>query len=166
MGNILELLATVKVFVFDVDGVLTNGQLLLLEDGTQLKSMHIKDGYAMQLAIKKGFPIWIISGASSRAAQKRLEKLGISEIHFGVNNKADLLQSLAQQYAIDLKTTLYMGDDMPDIPAMQLCGIKTAPADAVAEVKNIAQYIASLNGGNGCVREVIEKVLKLNNAWE
>lgn len=166
MVNVLTQLAAVKVFVLDVDGVLTNGQLYLLEDGTQLKAMHIKDGYAMQLAIKKGFAIWIISGAVSIAAQKRLEKLGLRDIYFGVEDKSAQLLALVEKYQIDLKEILYMGDDMPDLKVMQLCGIKAAPADAVAEIKSIAQYISPLNGGEGCVRDVIEKTLKLQHAWE
>ena len=164
--NTRALFEPIKVFVFDVDGVLTNGTLLVTEEGHLLRTMNIKDGYALQLAIKKGYQIWIISGGTSNAVVKRLSKLGLEEVHIAVKDKAQLLQTLLVKYDIAPSALLYMGDDMPDRAVMQLCGLKTCPADAINEIKAIADYISPIKGGEGCVREVIEFVLKLNKHWE
>jgi len=163
--NILELFAPIRTFVFDVDGVLTDGNLLLTEDGHMLRSMNIKDGYALQLAVKKGYSVWIISGGRSEAVKLRLNKLGINDVHIGIESKKEFLQDLAVTAKIPVESVLYMGDDMPDLAAMQLCGLPCCPADAVPEIKHIARYVSPHNGGKGCVRDVIEKVLKLNGHW-
>ena len=153
-------------FVFDVDGVLTNGNLLIMPNGVMARTMNIKDGYALQLAVKKGFQVWIISGGNSAEVTNRLSLLGIQEVHMKVANKKELLQSLAAEHNITLDTILYMGDDMPDYEAMQLVGIAACPSDAAMDIKSIAQYKALTKGGEGCAREVIEKVLKLNDQWD
>lgn len=164
--NILELFEPIKVFVFDIDGVLTDGMLHVQEDGELLRRMNIKDGYALQLAVKKGYKVWVISGGKTLAARNRLHKLGITEVHVAVEDKVALLQHLVEQGGYREQELLYMGDDLPDRKAMMLCGLRTCPADAVAEIKQIAHYISPLNGGSGCVRDVIEKVMKINGQWE
>lgn len=164
--NILELFAPIKTFVFDVDGVLTNGSLLVTEEGHLLRSMNIKDGYAIQLAIKKGYKVWILSGARSEGVRLRLQKLGVIDVHIGIETKKDLLQEIALNSSTDYESVLYMGDDIPDYAAMQLCGLPCCPADAVPEIKSVAKYISPLKGGEGCARDVIEKVMKLNGDWE
>lgn len=164
--NILELFAPVKTFVFDVDGVLTNGSLLVTEEGHLLRSMNIKDGYAIQLAIKKGYKVWILSGARSEGVRLRLQKLGVIDVHIGIETKKELLQEIALNSRTEYESVLYMGDDIPDLAAMQLCGLPCCPADAVPEIKNVAKYISPLKGGEGCARDVIEKVMKLNGDWE
>ncbi|MFI5196363.1 MAG: KdsC family phosphatase [Chitinophagales bacterium] len=164
--NLLELFAPIRTFVFDVDGVLTDGNLMLTEDGHMLRSMSIKDGFAMQLAIKKGYKVWIISGGKSEAVRLRLNKLGVQEVHIGIDSKKEFLHEIVIASKTDYSHVLYMGDDIPDYAAMQLCGLPCCPNDAVAEIKQIAKYISPYNGGHGCVRDVIEKVLKLNGDWE
>lgn len=164
--NVLELFAPIRTFVFDVDGVLTNSQLLATEEGYLLRSVNIKDGYAIQLAIKKGYQIWIISGGNSEAIQKRFHNLGMEEVHIQVKDKKSMLQKLANKHDVSLESILYMGDDIPDYGVMQLSGLPVCPADAVPEIKNISRYISPVKGGQGCVRDVIEKVLKLNGDWE
>ena len=163
--NALALLKNIKLFVFDVDGVLTDGNIILLENGEMARQMNIKDGYALQLAIKHGYEILIISGGSSNAVKLRLEKLGIRNIHLGVNNKSDLLLNFIATHQFKKEQTLYMGDDMPDLLAMKTVGVACAPADAIAEISAISHYISPIAGGKGCVRDVIEKVLKLNGHW-
>lgn len=163
--NILELFESIKVFVFDIDGVMTDGMLHVQEDGELLRRMNIKDGYALQLAIKKGYKIWVISGGKTNAAKNRLNKLGIEDVFVAVEDKIALLSSLIEKGKYQPEELLYMGDDMPDLEAMQLCGLRTCPADAIGEIKAIAQYISPYNGGAGCVRDVIEKVLKINKDW-
>lgn len=164
--NLLELFAPVKVFVFDIDGVLTDGSLLATEDGQLLRKMNIKDGYALQLAVKKGYKVWVISGGHSEAARSRLNKLGITEVHIGVKDKKALLLELIAASNSSYEQTLYMGDDIPDYAVMQLCGLPCCPNDAVAEIRQLSKYISPVNGGMGCVRDVVEKVLKLNNDWD
>ena len=166
MSNLLELFAPIRAFVFDVDGVLTDGSLMLTDDGHMLRSMNIKDGYAMQLAIKKGYKVWIISGGKSDGVRLRLSKLGVQEIHTGIESKKELLHNIALTSNTEFRTVLYMGDDIPDYAAMKACGLLCCPNDAVAEIKQIASYISPFGGGKGCVRDVIEKVLKLNGDWD
>jgi 3-deoxy-D-manno-octulosonate 8-phosphate phosphatase (KDO 8-P phosphatase) len=161
----LQQFEPINTFVLDVDGVLTNGNLVVQNDGSLLRTMHIKDGYAMQLAIKKGYTIVIISGANNAGIVSRLQGLGITHIHMGVPQKLTILNTLIQQQVIHPSTTLYMGDDMPDLECMQAVALPCAPADACTEVLQAAKYISPISGGQGCVRDVIEKVLKLNYNW-
>lgn len=163
--NLLDEFKKIKCFAFDVDGVLTDGAVLLLDDGQMARSMNTKDGYAMQLAIKKGYAIIVISGGGSEGARLRLNKLGITEVHFQAENKKAILQNFLKARHILPEQVLFMGDDIPDYAAMTAVGLPCCPADAVPEIKHISKYIAGLPGGRGCVREVIEKVLKLNGHW-
>jgi 3-deoxy-D-manno-octulosonate 8-phosphate phosphatase (KDO 8-P phosphatase) len=163
--NVLELFELVKVFIFDIDGVLTDGMLHVQEDGELLRRMNIKDGYALQLAIKRGYKVWVISGGRTSAAKQRLNKLGIEDVYVAIDDKISLLKSLIDKGGHRPEELLYMGDDMPDIKAMMLCGVRACPADAVGEIKAVAHYISPLNGGYGCARDVIEKVMKINGDW-
>ena len=163
--NVLANFKEIKAFVLDVDGVLTDGSLLLLEDGQMARRMNIKDGYALQLAIKKGYHILVISGGSSEAVRLRLQKLGVVEVYMNVTDKKNTLLDYVSRYNLKWEQVLYMGDDIPDIDPMQMVGLPCCPADAVPEIKNIALYVSQVNGGYGCVRDVIEKVLKLNGQW-
>ena len=163
--NLLELFTPIRTFIFDVDGVLTDGSLLLMEDCHMLRVMNIKDGYAMQYAVKQGYNIWIISGGKSEAVKKRLNRLGIEEVHIGIDNKKEFLLEIAEATNTPFSSMLYMGDDIPDWAAMQLCALPCCPNDAVEEIKQVSKYISPINGGLGCARDVIEKVLKLNNHW-
>jgi 3-deoxy-D-manno-octulosonate 8-phosphate phosphatase (KDO 8-P phosphatase) len=164
--NILTSFKKIKAFVLDVDGVLTDGSLLVLDDGQMARRMNIKDGYALQLAIKKGYHILIISGGKSEAVKLRLQKLGVVEIHMNVTDKKTIMLQYAQKYALQWEQVLYMGDDIPDMAPMQLVGLPCCPADAAAEIKSLSHYISPINGGYGCVRDIIEKVLKLNGHWD
>jgi len=164
--NFKEKLKKIKSFIFDVDGVLTNGHLLVMPDGEFLRTMNIKDGYAMQLAIKKGYLIAIISGGHSKGVPIRLQRLGIQEVHMGVGSKQEVFQSILTKYNLDPAEILYMGDDMPDLEVMKQCGVPCCPGDAVIEVKSFSTYISHRSGGEGCVRDVIEQVLRLHGSWE
>ncbi|MBM3412975.1 MAG: 3-deoxy-D-manno-octulosonate 8-phosphate phosphatase [Bacteroidetes bacterium] len=159
-------LESITAFIFDMDGVLTDGNLLLGPDQMQLRTMNVKDGFALQLAVKKGYIIIIISGAESLPAMERLNKLGISEVHMGVQDKEEKVLDLLKQYELDYTQVLYMGDDLPDLAVMKKCGIASCPADAVPEIKSIAHIIASNTGGKGCVREILEKVMRARGDWE
>jgi 3-deoxy-D-manno-octulosonate 8-phosphate phosphatase (KDO 8-P phosphatase) len=164
--NFKDRLRKVNTFFFDVDGVLTNGMLLVMPDGEFLRSMNIKDGYAMQLAIKKGYRIAIISGGHSKGVPIRLKRLGVQEVHMGVTDKTEIYNMLIQKYNIGADDILYMGDDLPDLPLLKLCGVPCCPNDAVNEIKAISVYVSPNLGGEGCVRDVIEQVMRLHGKWE
>jgi 3-deoxy-D-manno-octulosonate 8-phosphate phosphatase (KDO 8-P phosphatase) len=163
--NILSLFKPISTFVFDVDGVLTDGTVQLLPNGEQSRKMNIRDGYALQLAIKKGYRIAIISGGRSESVVSRLQGLGIKDIYTGVLDKQEKLQDYVFENDLRWEEIIFMGDDIPDYRAMQLVGLPVCPADAAPEIKSICRYVSPVNGGNGCVREIIEKVLKLNDHW-
>ncbi|MEO7924539.1 MAG: HAD hydrolase family protein [Chitinophagaceae bacterium] len=163
--DILTLFKNITTFIFDVDGVLTDGTVLVLENGVQARRMNIKDGFALQMALKNGYRVKIISGGNSPQVADRLEKLGVKDVSMAVLDKKKLLADYISSNQLKKEEVLYMGDDLPDIPVMSTVGLPCCPADAVAEVKQVVQYISPLNGGSACVREVIEKVLKLNDHW-
>lgn len=156
----------IKCFVFDVDGVLTNGNVTVMPNGVLIRTMNIKDGYALQLAVKKGYKVWVISGGHSDEVKTRLLNLGVSEVFMKVKDKRQLLAELMLLNELTKDEVLFMGDDMPDFEAMQLAGIAACPSDAVVDIKEICSYKAVTKGGEGCAREVIEKTLKLNNHWD
>lgn len=155
----------ITTFVFDVDGVLTDGNLLVLPGGVMARSMSIKDGYALQLAVKKGYRVLVISGGNSPEVKDRLEKLGVTNVWMQVSDKPAVLKEYMQQHELAAEAVLYMGDDMPDLQVIQLAGLPCCPADAVQEIKEKSVYISHLTGGTGCVRDVIEKVMKLRGDW-
>jgi 3-deoxy-D-manno-octulosonate 8-phosphate phosphatase (KDO 8-P phosphatase) len=161
----LHLFKPITTFIFDVDGVLTNGTILLLNNGEMARQMNIKDGYALQLAIKKGYRIAIISGGTSTAVKDRFNKLGIKDVFLNVVDKKEVLEKYILKHQLLSNEVLFMGDDLPDLEPMQLVGLPCCPFDAAIEIKQISQYISPIIGGGGCVRDVIEKVLKLNQLW-
>jgi 3-deoxy-D-manno-octulosonate 8-phosphate phosphatase (KDO 8-P phosphatase) len=164
--NIPDLFKNITTFIFDVDGVLTDGTVLVLENGVQARRMNIKDGYALQLAVKKGYRLLVISGAAASPVVDRLNKLGITDIHMGVTDKKTFIKNFITNKNLAPDQVLFMGDDIPDLPAMSIVGLPVCPADAVMEIKEAAKYVSPANGGYGCVRDVIEKVLKLKNDWQ
>lgn len=164
--TLLDRFQSITTFVFDVDGVLTDGSVYIFDDGEQVRRMNIKDGYALQLAIKKGYTILIISGGTSRAVVERLNRLGVKEVFMGTHDKKAVLKQFLRDHRIDKDQVLIMGDDIPDHAAMLEAGLICAPADAVAEIRKISHYVSDKSGGRGCVRDVIERVLKLNGQWE
>ena len=164
--NVLAEFKKVTTFVFDIDGVLTDGTVLVLEDGVEARKMHVKDGFGLQMAYKKGYRVLVISGGYSDESKDRLERLGLKDIYIAVEDKLEFISSYLQDNKLKWEEVLYMGDDLPDIPILSKVGLSTCPADAVSEVKSIAKYISPVNGGWGCVRDVIEKVLKLNGHWQ
>jgi 3-deoxy-D-manno-octulosonate 8-phosphate phosphatase (KDO 8-P phosphatase) len=162
----LQLFETIDTFILDIDGVLTNNQLLVQNDGSLLRSMNIRDGYALQLAVKKNYNIVIISGGKNEGVHIRLQGLKVQHIHLGVQDKLHLLQQLVEQNIVSLSTSIYVGDDMPDVAPMKIVALPCAPADACWQAKQAAIYVSNINGGDGCVREIIEKVMTLKGDWE
>lgn len=164
--SVLKLFKPIKTFAFDVDGVLATDILVILQDGDMARNMNSKDGYALQLAVKKGYGVVILSGGSSEPVRQRLEKLGVKNVFMGIHDKKEKLLQYAQENELSLKEILYMGDDIPDYLVMNLVGLPCCPADAVPEIKQISKYISPVSGGKGCGRDVIEKVMKLNGHWD
>ncbi|KAA1246363.1 HAD family hydrolase [Aquimarina sp. RZ0] len=160
-----EYLQHITTFIFDVDGVLTDGTLLINTEGELFRTMNVKDGYALKAAMKQGFKICIISGGENEGVRKRLEGLGIKDIHLGAHHKVDQLNEYLLQNNIKSENVLYMGDDIPDLPVMKIIGLPTCPQDAVAEIKEVSKYVSLKKGGKGCVRDVIEQVLKVQGKW-
>ncbi|WP_026770352.1 HAD family hydrolase [Asinibacterium sp. OR53] len=161
----LERFKPITAFVFDVDGVLTDGSLLVLPGGVMARRMNIKDGYALQLAVKKGYKVAVISGGNSDEVKERLNKLGVEHVWMKVENKVEVLKAFMHNHNIDSTQLLYMGDDIPDIKAMDLAGLPCCPADAAQEIRKKSLYVSRLKGGEGCVRDVIEKVMRLRGDW-
>ncbi len=163
--NITGLFKPITTFIFDVDGVLTDGTVLVMDNGVQARRMSIKDGFALQMAVKNGYRMLIVSGGNSPQVISRLEKLGITDVHMSVLDKKAFISKYIAENKLKQEEVLFMGDDLPDIPAMSVVGLPCCPADAVNEVKQVVQYISPVNGGFACARDVIEKALKLNDHW-
>lgn len=164
--NLLESFSRIKAFVFDMDGVLTDGTLLVMPGGEWIRKMHIHDGYALQLAVRQGYRVCIISGSSSAPVQERLERLGVTDIFMKVSDKAAVLSSYMNDHGLSREQVLYMGDDVPDLAVSRVAGLVCCPPDAMPDMREVAQYITLKPGGYGCVREVIEKVLRIHEKWD
>lgn len=166
MAHVLSKFEQITTFVFDMDGVLTDGSLIIMPDGAFLRSMNIKDGYALQLAVKQGYRVVVISGSESDPCVVRLKYLGVHDVFMKVKDKKQLLTTYLNENQISADRVLYMGDDVPDLYAMKMVGLACAPSDAAADVLSIAHYITLAAGGKGAAREVIEKVLRLYGKWQ
>jgi 3-deoxy-D-manno-octulosonate 8-phosphate phosphatase (KDO 8-P phosphatase) len=158
-------LSVVKAFILDVDGVLTDGTLLALNSGEQARTFHIRDGYAIRHALRRGYRIVVISGREEEGVRKRLESLDVRDIYLGVDDKMKIFNNYINTYRLDPAHIAYMGDDMPDIEVMKRCGLAACPADAAADVHQISSYVSARPGGHGAVRELIEAVMKLQQTW-
>jgi len=165
MTNFKEELKKVKAFAFDVDGVLASPEVYLHPNGELMRSMNTKDGYALQHAVKKGYPIAIITGGKTDSVGDRFRGLGITDIYLGSFFKIDDFNDYLFKYNLQAEDVLYMGDDLPDYEVLKKAGVPCCPADAVDEIKSVAQYISPYAGGKGCARDVIEQVLRLHGRW-
>lgn len=165
MTNFKEDLTKVKAFVFDVDGVFSNGIFYLNPDGEPLRSMNIKDGFAVQLAVKKGYKIGIITGGTSKSIKVRFNGLGVEDVYLCCANKMIFFEDFIKKNNLNPDNILYMGDDLPDYNVMKRVGVPTCPADSAEEIKQISKYISDVKGGNGCVRDVIEQVMRAQGKW-
>lgn len=165
MSNFKEDLMKVKAFAFDVDGVLSAQIIPMHPSGEPMRTANIKDGYVLQLAIKLGYPIAIITGGDTEAVKNRYLKLGIQDIYMSASNKIEAFTDWINKRNLNPENIMYMGDDLPDYPVMKEVGVPVCPADAVEEIKSLCKYISHKNGGEGCARDVIEQVLRVHNNW-
>lgn len=163
--NYKKLLNHITTFVFDVDGVLTDGKIIVFPGQEPVRTFNIKDGFAIQKAVKKGYRIAVITGGRSQAVKERLNGLGVTDIYLNASNKIEQLEELIYLYNLKREEILYMGDDLPDLTVMKACGVAVSPADGAPEIKAIADYVSTITGGNGCVREIIEQTLRVQGKW-
>ena len=165
MSNYKALLTEVTTFIFDYDGVMTDGRVILQHSDPPLRTANVKDGYVLQLAVKLGYNVAVISGGYSPSMENRFETLNIKDAFIGVRNKKEVFDKYIKERNINPKQVIYMGDDLPDLPVMKEVGVPVCPADAAEEIKNAALYISDKRGGEGCVRDIIEQVLKVQGKW-
>ncbi|MCF6366510.1 MAG: HAD hydrolase family protein [Bacteroidales bacterium] len=164
MDNFKEKLKDIKAFVFDVDGVFSQ-DMVLHTDGELTRHMNVKDGFAVKTAVDKGFIVAIITGGTSVSVKTRFQGLGVTDIYLGSHDKIEDYEDFYMKYGLKPEELLYMGDDIPDFEPMKASGLATCPADAVEEIQNIAHYISDKDGGKGCVRDVIEQVMRVQKKW-
>jgi len=160
-----EIMPKITTFIFDVDGVLTNGVVTIFPDGEMIRNMSIKDGYALKTAVMAGYNVCVISGGTNEGVRTRLQGLGITNIYLGAHHKLDQFEEYIAIHKLNTAHILYMGDDIPDFPVMKKVGLPCCPKDAAPEIQDISLYVSQKKGGNGCVRDVIEQVLKVQGKW-
>ena len=165
MTNYKELLRHINTFIFDYDGVLTDGMVIMTSQGEGHRISSVKDGYAIQLAVKKGYHVAVISGAVSKSLEHRMHALKVEDVFTGIESKIECFREYLLSKKVNPENVLYMGDDIPDYEVMLEAGVGTCPADAAEEIKKIAKYISHFNGGKGCARDVIEQVMKVQGKW-
>ncbi len=158
-------LKKIKAFVFDVDGVLSTATISLGQDGIPLRSVNIKDGYAIQLAVKLGLHVCIITGGNSPSIARRYEGLGVKEVHLSAGVKIKVYDDLLVRLGLKSEEVVYMGDDIPDYEVMSVAGLPCCPKDAAPEIQHISRYVSPYAGGMGCVRDVIEQTLRAQGLW-
>ncbi|MDR1223501.1 MAG: HAD hydrolase family protein [Tannerella sp.] len=158
-------LKKIKAFIFDVDGVLSSNRIPLATDGDPMRTVNIKDGYALQLAVKKGFEVGIITGGYTEAVRIRYERLGIRHIYMRSSVKLRDYEKFLILTGLKDEEVMYCGDDVPDYEVMERVGLPVAPADAAPEIKHLAKYISARNGGDGVARDIIEQTLKVQGLW-
>lgn len=163
--NYKEQLHKITCFIFDYDGVLTDGTVYPSADGDLMRAANVKDGYALQLAVKHGYRVAIISGGQSDSMTQRLKSLNIQDVFLGVSNKIEAYEAYCAQHGLRHDEIMYMGDDIPDLELLQRVGVSACPADAAEEILEVVDYISHKEGGRGAVRDVIRQVLKLHGHW-
>ena len=160
-----QLLPNITTIILDVDGVLTNGYVTIMPNGELVRTMNIKDGYALKTAVDKGYRVCVISGGTNEGVRKRLANLGIEDIYLGAHQKIEQWNLLKKKYKLDASEVLYMGDDIPDLPVLMEVGLPCCPNDAAPEIQQISKYISYKKGGEGCVRDVLEQIMRVQGKW-
>ncbi len=165
MGNFKEDLASVRAFVFDVDGVFTDGGIIIGNNDEFIRKYNAKDGYAVAYALKMGYPVAIITGGRGATIETRFTLLGVTRLYINCADKVSRLCEFMEEFGLEPHEVMFMGDDIPDRAAMAMTGMPVCPSDAVAEVVEVSRYVSPYAGGKGCVRDVIEQVLRARGDW-
>lgn len=160
-----QLLPNITTIILDVDGVLTNGYVTIMPNGELVRTMNVKDGYALKTAVDKGYRVCVISGGTNEGVRTRLANLGIEDIYLGAHQKIEQWNLLKKKYNLDASEVLYMGDDIPDLPVLMEVGLPCCPNDAAPEIQQISKYISYKKGGEGCVRDVLEQIMRVQGKW-
>ena len=166
MGNFKEDIAKTKAFILDVDGVMTDGGIMPIEGGTDfIRKYNAKDGYAIAYAVRRGYKVCVITGGHGNLLRSRMERLGVTRLYLNCMDKISAMQEFFAEYDVDPASTIYMGDDIPDLECMELVGIPVCPADACSEVIEASRYVSEFCGGRGAVRDIIEQTLRAQDEW-
>ena len=166
MGNFKEDIALTKAFIFDVDGVMTDGGIMPIEGGTDfIRKYNAKDGYAIAYALRRGYKVCVISGGHGTLLRSRLERLGVTKMYLNCMDKIAAMDEFFAEFGVDPATTIYMGDDIPDLECMREVGMPVCPADSAAEVIECSRYVSEFEGGRGAVRDIVEQVLRAKDDW-
>lgn len=165
MGNYKEKLHKITTLIFDYDGVMSDGKVWVLDPEHQIRSAHVKDGYALHHAVKKGFRVAVISGGKGECIRQRMAFLGVHDVFLQVPYKKAQLEAYMAEHGLKREEVLYMGDDIPDYEVMQMAGVSACPADAAHEIREVADYVSHIKGGEGCVRDIVEQVMRSQNLW-
>ncbi len=165
MGNFKEDIAKVKAFVFDVDGVFTDGSIIPVASGDFIRKYNTKDGYAVTYAVHSGYPIAVITGGRGASLELRFQMLGVTNFYHNISDKLSVLKQFMEEFSLSPDEVLFMGDDIPDLDAMKHVGMPVCPNDAVSEILEASRYVSQFKGGEGCVRDVIEQVLRAHGKW-
>lgn len=160
-----QLLPQITTIILDVDGVLTNGFVTIMPNGELVRTMNIKDGYALKTAVDKGYRVCVISGGTNEGVRKRLANLGIEDIYLGAHQKIEQWELLKEKYNLNPTEVAYMGDDIPDLPVLKKVGLPCCPNDAAPEIQKISKYISYKKGGEGCVRDLLEQIMRVQGKW-
>ncbi|MBK9109145.1 MAG: HAD-IIIA family hydrolase [Saprospiraceae bacterium] len=163
--NVYDRFFSIKGIVLDIDGVCTDNSILVTDQSEFFRMMNVRDGYAIKKALLEGFKIGIISGGKSEGSRRRFELLGVTDIYLGIENKLEVFLGLLEQWQLSADQIAYMGDDIPDLEVMQEVGLASCPSDAVPEILKIAKYVSPIAGGQGCVRDLLEKILQAQEKW-
>lgn len=166
MLNFKQKLNKINTFIFDVDGVLTDGKVLVMESGEMVRQMNSKDSFALQLARKKDYNVVIMSSGNNIAVKNALKKTGVEMVYLNQQHKIECYKNFMDMHQLKDEEVLYMGDDLPDLEVMKKVGVAVCPNDSSPEIKNICIYVSPKNGGEGCVRDVIEQVMRLHGTWD
>lgn len=164
--NYKQALTKITTMIFDIDGVFTDGKVLIMDNGEMVRNMYGKDGYALHLALAKGYRLVVISGGNNIAVRAALKRAGLKDIFINQHDKMECYSNYVKAHNLKHEEILYMGDDLPDHAVMSIVGLAVCPKDSVPEIKEICKYVSDRNGGEGCVRDIIEQVLKSQDKWE
>jgi len=165
MQNFKEKLTKITTLIFDIDGVFTDNKVLVMESGEVVRNVHSKDGYAIQIAVKKGYRLVILSGGNNVAVKNLLAKTGIAFLYINQHDKLQCYKDFIYENNLNEEEIMYMGDDLPDYEVMKRVGVAACPNDSAPEIKSISIYISPKEGGKGCVRDIIEQVMRVQGTW-